>query len=712
MRRILVLLTVFVVVGVLVVALAVASGSPDVRAGGGGSRRETPAHLESRSGVGVRRASEAESARARRVLRARRHRLESPASRASRVRSRIAFSGLAAGAARRLVVGDYGPWLAGVSGNPAAAVARAGHVVRYLSDYRVLVRGRHGLGALTASDTVGVRTREGGMRPVDLRLEGVGGGFAPVRPLTGVSIARGSSGGVAVGGDGLRISLEGTNVAGGLMGGQDVFFGGVGRDMDAVVAPTLNGAELLAVLRSRKSPEELRYRLALPAGAVLRAQGGGAVISRGGVVLARVPEPAARDAQGSLVAVGMAVVGDELVLKIAHRERDVAYPLLVDPSVVTITETSKGWGFSKTFRACEEAQIFGKAPGGGSSAVVEAPLRTYPRPPVEHCKEEERNYQIAEGGWGWLGPVYFTSAEFMGVSLSVTMEPMKEEDVHWRLEACGVSEGGYVGSPPPSTLVIETSQCHPASENEIGMTLLVGEVRSLEPVTLSATLSVGAILLHEAWVIPEESEGYGLSNPGEPQRPPCTLGHPVDCATGNQIESQTDLHVGGRGLGLDLTRTYNSRLAAKLTSHGVFGYGWTGPYNAHLTTEKVVFGLGMKEVATVYQDNGSTVRFERGSSGEAWVPAGPLAQATLAAGGASSNVYTLPDQSKLTFDGSGRVSSEADRNGNTTTMSRNGEGRLESVTDPAGRKLAFAYNAEGLHRKRKRPAGTHCEIRV
>ena len=78
------------------------------------------------------------------------------------------------------------------------------------------------------------------------------------------------------------MTLEGASVSGSEVGGQSVFFGGVASDADAVVAPTLGGAEFFVVLRSCLSPERLRYRLSLPAGAVLRAGAGGAVVSRAG----------------------------------------------------------------------------------------------------------------------------------------------------------------------------------------------------------------------------------------------------------------------------------------------------------------------------------------------------------------------------------------------------------------------------------------------
>jgi RHS repeat-associated protein len=194
---------------------------------------------------------------------------------------------------------------------------------------------------------------------------------------------------------------------------------------------------------------------------------------------------------------------------------------------------------------------------------------------------------------------------------------------------------------------------------------------------------------------PEEE--YGSGSGSAPNKPKCMTGKPVNCATGNEVETQTDLSVGGRGPGLHLTRTYNAQLAATQSAPGPFGYGWTGSYSAHVEVGEA------SQVATVYQDDGSTARFLR--SGEQWVAANPLVQAKLAAAEGGGYLYTLPNQTVLRFDSSGRLSSETDRNGNALTMARNGEGRLESVTDPAGRKLSFAYNGEGLIESVKDPMG-------
>ncbi|MCU1489591.1 MAG: Rhs family protein [Acidimicrobiaceae bacterium] len=194
----------------------------------------------------------------------------------------------------------------------------------------------------------------------------------------------------------------------------------------------------------------------------------------------------------------------------------------------------------------------------------------------------------------------------------------------------------------------------------------------------------------------KERAQFGGENGGEPGRRRCSSGKPVNCATGNQFESQTDLAVGGRGPALELALTYNSQLALKETGAGTFGFGWTGSYSAHLELK------GEGEEATVYQDNGSAVMFSR--SGEAWTAPAGLVQATLADEG-SGYVYTLPDQTALHFNSSGWLTSEADRNGNTLTVSHSSEGRLEAIKDGAGREITLKYDSEGQVESASDPMG-------
>ncbi len=189
---------------------------------------------------------------------------------------------------------------------------------------------------------------------------------------------------------------------------------------------------------------------------------------------------------------------------------------------------------------------------------------------------------------------------------------------------------------------------------------------------------------------------FGDGSAAEPERKDCLTDRPVNCATGNETQTRTDLSVNGRGPALQLALTYNSQLAVKQTTAGPFGFGWTGSYSAHLA-----LGEEGRE-ATVYQDNGSTATFTR--SGEAWTAPAGRVQATLADEG-TGYVYTLPDQTKLHFNNSGQLTSEVDRNGNTLTMGHSGEGRLESVTDAAGRSITLKYDAEGQVESATDPMG-------
>ncbi len=159
-------------------------------------------------------------------------------------------------------------------------------------------------------------------------------------------------------------------------------------------------------------------------------------------------------------------------------------------------------------------------------------------------------------------------------------------------------------------------------------------------------------------------------------------GKPVNCATGDEVEQQTDVMVGGRGPGLHLVRSYDAFTAAVAKEAGLWGYGWTGPYGASLTLSG--------EEATVHEANGGAIVFYK--SGEAWTQGGWV-EARLVKEG-SNYIYTLPTQAKLEFNSSGQLVKETDRNGNANTLTYK-EGKLEKVEDGAKRTLTFKYNGEG-----------------
>ena len=162
-----------------------------------------------------------------------------------------------------------------------------------------------------------------------------------------------------------------------------------------------------------------------------------------------------------------------------------------------------------------------------------------------------------------------------------------------------------------------------------------------------------------------------------------THADPVDAPTGNFWHGFTDLSVPGRGIPLDLTRTYNSGAA---NIDGSFGYGWSFPYAMSLTFPDT-------EHVTVNQENGSQVTFTKEPEGAYAAP--PRVTATLVHNSDGTWTFVRRHRDSFTFDSTGRLTKEADLNGNTTSLAYNGGGELETVTDPAGRKLKFAYT--GTH---------------
>jgi RHS repeat-associated protein len=194
-----------------------------------------------------------------------------------------------------------------------------------------------------------------------------------------------------------------------------------------------------------------------------------------------------------------------------------------------------------------------------------------------------------------------------------------------------------------------------------------------------------------------EMEMVGEENPSAPNREPAICGEDVNCATGNLSKSQTDFSIGGRGVGLDLTRTYNSQAAAN-GIQGIFGYGWSSSFGDHLAIETT------QKRATLTQANGSMVVFTEGTGGSYAAPA--WSQDSLTGSEAAGYTVTLPDQTVYRFSGTtGRLESVTDRAGNATTIAYNAGGKPETITDPAGRTLKLAYNAEGLVESATDPMG-------
>ncbi len=683
MRRMLLLFSALAVVGVVfAVALAIASGGGASRVGGrSGPGAKAPAGVA----PGARGdPSSAGGVRAMRALEARWRWLAGPAARAQRVRSRMAFHGLSATPSQGLLAHDFARELHTAAVNPTHAGVLADRQVRYLSAYKAMIRGPRGPRFVYSSVPL-LAGPPGRRRPVDLALSATAGGFAPRNPVRDVSISRTLAGGVGLWSSGLRVYVGGRDVTGTEMSGSRVFFAETARDTDTGVQPTLSGVELFAVLRSRLSPEKLAYRFGLPPGAALRDEGSRVMVLRGGRVLATVSAPSAFDAQGRSVPVSMSATGDRLVLSVPHRGRDVAYPVYVDP-YVSLEEGAPGWHyvegkFSET-GFTEEPEPY--VPLG--TAWIEGPVG-----------KEYGSFK--SGRWLWTTPngEAITQASYSYSEVFTPLPEPKQFPFFAVIGAwCGRAEAYFQEAEGTLTETVPRKsgeECTAASDEAYFNYRSFGNVS--EYVGKAAL-----VLLFVAEGSLPPGGGYGGGNPGAPKKVGVNCGGPVDCATGNQFVTDTDMSVPGRGPGLNLSRTYNSQLAVKVASPGTFGYGWSSTYTAHLAIKE----KGNNDIATVYQGNGSTVSFEMNPF-EKWVPSGPWVQATLAKK-EGVYVYTLPNQSTLRFNSEGKLASEVDRDGNTVTLVYNKAGQLEKAEDAEGRAITFAYNEEGQVKEAKGPAGT------
>lgn len=173
-----------------------------------------------------------------------------------------------------------------------------------------------------------------------------------IDPQDPLSVALGGEigDGFVVGPSGISLTpvVEAPKAAGQRLGDK-VIYPNAHTDGDWIAAPTVSGLATYAQLRSAESPERLRIRVG---GAVSVRPGGpealapAAELVRDGSVVALLTPPMALDSEGTRVPVSWRLDGRDLVVDVDHRERDLAYPVLVDPDVVYTnqrTNWTPGW---------------------------------------------------------------------------------------------------------------------------------------------------------------------------------------------------------------------------------------------------------------------------------------------------------------------------------------------------------------------------------
>ena len=155
---------------------------------------------------------------------------------------------------------------------------------------------------------------------------------------------------------------------------------------------------------------------------------------------------------------------------------------------------------------------------------------------------------------------------------------------------------------------------------------------------------------------------------------------PISISNGDFVHQHTDIVVPGKGVPLAFSRTYHSGSSLDRS----LGVGWTQSYDFYL-----VFNGSDVDV---FYPNGHAVHFIE--SAGTYTPREGVFD-TLVKNGDGTYTYTTVSATSYEFSSADKLTSLADRNGNTTTLAYDGSGFLESVTDPGGRSLDFTVDAGG-----------------
>ncbi|GAA3898318.1 hypothetical protein GCM10022628_23290 [Anoxybacillus suryakundensis] len=154
----------------------------------------------------------------------------------------------------------------------------------------------------------------------------------------------------------------------------------------------------------------------------------------------------------------------------------------------------------------------------------------------------------------------------------------------------------------------------------------------------------------------------------------------VNAATGNLMIDEQDVSISGRGLGLGLSRTYNS--LSPWT--GLFGKGW------HSDAEMNIVAQGNE--ARLTDEDGTLHIFMKRADGTYQAPTGVYLELSETA---TEWIVKSKDQTKMYFNKSdGKLTKMVDGHGNATTYGYS-NGKLTSITDASGRKLDIQYRPDG-----------------
>jgi RHS repeat-associated protein len=161
---------------------------------------------------------------------------------------------------------------------------------------------------------------------------------------------------------------------------------------------------------------------------------------------------------------------------------------------------------------------------------------------------------------------------------------------------------------------------------------------------------------------------------------------PVDLATGKLWYTYDDMPLSGP-FGFDFSRYYDNQSGYSAD----MGKGWRHSYGQFLDLSQYLSPNA--NTLIVYYDNTGKRDYFAGVTGTGSYYDNLSGDRLIL--NSSGPPYTLVTWQNVSynFDSAGRLSSIADRYGNTQTISRDAQNRISSVTDPLNRQITFSYDA-------------------
>jgi RHS repeat-associated protein len=271
-------------------------------------------------------------------------RLATSEARGEREQSRVRYRGLDPGAALDVARARHGRWLS----EPAWSPPRPGpfeRLGRILGDNAVRIhRDGEDSPAVAVSPTPLVSDLGSGQRQlIDLSLRESGDRFEARNPLVRAWLPERLQDGFVFSPNDIELRFGGDDSVTARRVGDKLFYANVATDTDLVAEAVPSGVSTFYQLRSPAAPSSLDVTVAPGDGAFELIAGGGAQLRQDGDGVLGVSAPVAIDAQGAPVDARFAIVDGALRIDVDHHARDVAYPILVDPTYVRIEQAYTGF---------------------------------------------------------------------------------------------------------------------------------------------------------------------------------------------------------------------------------------------------------------------------------------------------------------------------------------------------------------------------------